>query len=123
MLTLPSSTFCFSTSNTTVEEGDETVFLHRRTHQWNYILIKFSEERCIQPYPEVIDYLNNTYVKYLYNPKGRSTSKNVTIATVEEEPLNKAALGGGIAGALVFLLLLIGLTVFLIRRYRNKQYR
>uniref|UniRef100_A0A1I7S1P6 Protein kinase domain-containing protein n=3 Tax=Bursaphelenchus xylophilus TaxID=6326 RepID=A0A1I7S1P6_BURXY len=89
----------------------------------NYILIKFSEERCIQPYPEVIDYLNNTYVKYLYNPKGRSTSKNVTIATVEEEPLNKAALGGGIAGALVFLLLLIGLTVFLIRRYRNKQYR
>uniref|UniRef100_A0A1I7SFB0 Uncharacterized protein n=1 Tax=Bursaphelenchus xylophilus TaxID=6326 RepID=A0A1I7SFB0_BURXY len=85
----------------------------------NYILIKFSVERCKQPDPEVTEYLNNTYINYLYNPNRRSSSEDVT---VQDEPkTNWAMIGGGIGGALVFLLLLIGLTVFLIRRHKDKK--
>ncbi|CAD5235329.1 unnamed protein product [Bursaphelenchus xylophilus] len=82
----------------------------------DYILIKFSVEGCNPPGPEVADYLNNTYVKYLYNPNERSDSEDVTIA--QDESPNWALIGGGIGGALVFLLLLIGLAIFLIRRYK-----
>ncbi|CAD5235334.1 unnamed protein product [Bursaphelenchus xylophilus] len=89
----------------------------------NYILIKFSAEGCNPPGPEVSDYLNNTYVKYLYNPNEISSSENVTIATVQDESPNWALIGGGVGGALVFLLLLIVLAIFLIRRYSKRQYR
>ncbi|CAD5223182.1 unnamed protein product [Bursaphelenchus xylophilus] len=89
----------------------------------NYILIKFSVGGCQPPGPELADYFNNTYVKYLYNPNGRSSSEDVTIATVQDESPNWALIGGGIGGALVFLLLLIVLAIFLIRRHMKRQYR
>ncbi|CAD5218027.1 unnamed protein product [Bursaphelenchus xylophilus] len=89
----------------------------------DYILIKFSVEGCQQPGPEVTDYLNNTYINYLYNPNRRSSSENVTMATIQAESPNWALIGGGIGGALVFLLLLTGLAIFLIRLYKKRQYR